>query len=84
MGEAVRTPVDPFSELGFYLESHDYPKVDFTQMEFRGPVDTAALSEAYTEALGEFPVYRSHLREAYVDGRPMPSSSRRLISDASV
>jgi hypothetical protein len=65
MSGPIRTPIDPFSEYGLYFESDCYPKTDFTQMEFRGPLDENALCDAFEEALTSFPLYRSHLRERW-------------------
>jgi len=56
-----RIPVDPFSEYAMVCEDEYYPKTDFTQFQFKGAIDYAALSEAYDEALREVPIFSSHL-----------------------
>jgi NRPS condensation-like uncharacterized protein len=61
--EQVQTLMDPFSEYGLYIEDDDYPKTDFTQMQFTGPIDVAALSEAWEESARQFPIFLSHLFE---------------------
>jgi hypothetical protein len=59
----IITPFDPFSEIGLGAENDDYPRVDFTQMQFEGTVDIAALSEAYSEAVNLVPIFCSHFKD---------------------
>ena len=54
-------PFLPSSEYALIMEDDDYPKTDFTQMQFRGPLDTQALAAAYDEAIAQVPVFCSHL-----------------------
>ena len=65
-------PVDPFSEYAMALETDDYPKTDFTQFGFRGPVDVEALSESYREALALVPTFSCHLRATRRGARYVP------------
>jgi hypothetical protein len=58
-----KAPLDPFSEYAMAMESDEYPKTDFSQFGFKGKIDTMALSEAYSEALEQIPMFSSHLLE---------------------
>jgi hypothetical protein len=53
--------MDQFSEYALLLEDDDYPKTDFTQLQFRGKIDRAALAEAYEEALAQVPIFSANL-----------------------
>lgn len=59
--QQTRIPMDPFSEIGLFAETKHYPKTDFTQMEFKGPLDVGALCEAYEEAVSMVPIFNSNL-----------------------
>ena len=59
--EQLKIPMDPFSEIGLYAETKYYPKTDFTQMEFKGPLDIDALREAFEEAVSMVPIFNSNL-----------------------
>lgn len=67
-----QAPLDPFSEYAFAAENDHYPKTDFTQMQFRGKIDTIALSEAFDQALTKVPMFSSHLQEKRVGWRYQP------------
>ena len=56
-------PVDQFSEYAMSVENEDYPKTDFTQFQFRGRIDTAAMVAAHRDALKLVPIYSCHLVE---------------------
>jgi hypothetical protein len=56
-----KIPVDQFSEYAMILENADYPKTDFTQLGFRGQIDTAAMAEAYAEAVAQVPIFSAHM-----------------------
>ncbi len=57
--------LDHFSEYAMAVESKDYPKTDFTQMQFRGHIDHAAIAEAYDVAIREIPVFNCNLTERH-------------------
>jgi hypothetical protein len=63
--ESYQAPLDHFSEYAMSIETDDYPKTDFTQMQFRGPIDYAAMSEAYDEAIAGLPVFNCRLIETH-------------------
>lgn len=66
------TPVDPFSESIMCMESDDYPKTDFSQFQFTGLVDPAAMTEAFAEAIERVPTFCCHLTEHRKNGRYIP------------
>ncbi|MBL6974171.1 MAG: hypothetical protein ISR64_00430 [Deltaproteobacteria bacterium] len=61
--EDFEAPLDAFSEYAMAVENDDYPKTDFTQLQFRGPVDPAAMAEAHDDAIALVPIFSSHLVE---------------------
>lgn len=61
--ENYTAPLDPFSEYAMSVENDVYPKTDFTQLQFRGPLDPAAMAEAHDEAIALVPIFSSHLVE---------------------
>ncbi len=61
--EDYRAPLDHFSEYAMSVETDDYPKTDWTQMQFKGPIDYAAFSQSYDEALAKVPVFNCNLTE---------------------
>ena len=68
----LRIPMDPFSEIGLYAETRDYPKTDVTQMEFTGPIDVDALAEAWEESVALVPTFSSHLAIERVGAQFLP------------
>lgn len=62
--EDFEARLDPFSEFAMAIESDEYPKTDFTQLQLHGTVDAAALSEAHDEALRLVPMFSCHLVES--------------------
>lgn len=62
--ENYTAPLDHFSEYAMSIETDDYPKTDFTQLQFRGPIDYAAFAESYAEAIRTVPVFNCNLTEA--------------------
>jgi NRPS condensation-like uncharacterized protein len=57
-------PLERFTEYAMAGESDDYPKTDWTQLQFRGPIDYTAISEAYDRAMSDVPIFSCNLREA--------------------
>lgn len=57
--------LDHFAEYAMAAESENYPKTDWTQMQFRGPIDYAAFSEAYDAAMALIPVFSCRLEEKH-------------------
>ncbi len=60
-GPIRSTPVDPFTEIMLCRDSDAYPCTDFTQLQFRGPIDLDAMAESWEEALKLVPMFSSHL-----------------------
>ena len=56
-----KIPMDPFSEYALILEDDDYPKTDFTQLQFRGKIDPAALAQAFDVAVAKVPIFSAHV-----------------------
>ncbi len=56
-------PLERFTEYAMAGETDDYPKTDWTQLQFRGPIDYAAISEAYDRAMSRVPIFSCNLRE---------------------
>jgi hypothetical protein len=56
-----KIPMDQFSEYAMLLEDDDYPKTDFTQLQFRGKIDHAAMAEAYEEAVSQVPIFSANV-----------------------
>ena len=56
-------PLDHFAEYAMATETDGYPKTDWTQMQFTGPIDYAAFSEAYDDAIDSIPVFSCRLEE---------------------
>ncbi|MBZ0273460.1 hypothetical protein K8I61_15585, partial [bacterium] len=62
---SYRAPLDHFSEYAMSVESDEYPKSDWTQMQFRGPIDYAAIAESFDDALMRVPVFNCNLAERH-------------------
>ena len=65
-GQAIPLPV--VAEFSYTQETDTYPKTEYSNLQFRGPLDVEAFREAYREVLRAEPVPHSLLEERRVGG----------------
>jgi NRPS condensation-like uncharacterized protein len=56
MREQLSFPLPPAAEFALAVESDEYPKTDYSQLQFRGPLNTQAFAEAFNELIANFPI----------------------------
>ena len=56
MKEQFSLPLHPAMEFALSVESDGYPKTDYSQIQFRGMLDTQAFIEAFNERIADFPI----------------------------